>query len=229
MRIASLLNISKSELSSKKFNIFIGISLGNKYFSKERIKEYIVWALKNTKERVAVLIPDKIHAVNYEVKNEYPPERAAAVARRKGNEIERIVVDIAKELKISESKLRIVRWEQIEDARYLQMLYIFQDAFEKNLEFRKTIIDITKNTPHIRNLDLKESQYEKLSRYVIDELPMLISGIRKDGIAYELLPYPGFANIDYLAMDVQEGKTFPYITRKLNIKNKCRFVEIYAD
>ena len=109
------------------------------------------------------------------------------------------------------------------------MLYIFQDAFEKNLEFRKTIIDITKNTPHIRNLDLKESQYEKLSRYVIDELPMLISGIRKDGIAYELLPYPGFANIDYLAMDVQEGKTFPYITRKLNIKNKCRFVEIYAD
>ncbi len=229
MRIASLLNISESELSVKKFNIFIGISLGNKYFSREHIRAYITWAIENTKDKVIVLIPDKIHAINYEVKGEYSPKRAAAVAKRKGDEIEQMVAAITEELNISESKLQIVRWEQIEDVHYLQMLSVFRNAFEKNLEFRKTIIDITKGTPHIRNLNLNEVQYKKLSQYVIDELPMLVSGIRKDGTAYELLPYPGFVNIDYLSMDIQAGKTFPDITRALNIENKCRLVEIYAD
>ena len=229
MRIASFLNVTEDELVAKKFNIFIGISLGKKYFSKDNIQTYIEWALENTKEKVAVLIPDKIHAINYEVKNEYSPERAATHARQKGDEIERTIVEIIHELKIPTSKLEIVRWEQIENESYRHMLDVIRNAFNKNTTFHKTVIDIVKNAPQMGTGELSETQFEKLSQYVVEELPMLISGFQINNTEYNLLPYPGLVDIDYLAVDLQEGKSFPDITEKLNIKNKCRLVEAYAD
>jgi len=47
MLIKTYLNCTEQEIQSKKFNIFVGISLGNKYFTKENIKKYILWALEN--------------------------------------------------------------------------------------------------------------------------------------------------------------------------------------
>lgn len=229
MRIVSLLNVTEQDLVAKKFNIFIGISLGKKYFSKENTQAYIEWALQHTKEKVAVLIPDKIHAVNYEVKNNYSPERAAAHARRKGDEVEMNVAAIINKLNIPSSKLEIVHWNEIENGSYLQMLDVLRVAFHENPVFHKTVIEITKNAPRMGTEELSDAQYEKLSEYVINELPMLISGFEKDSVDYNLLPYPGFVDIDYLAIDLQEGKTFPDITKKLNIKNKCRLIEAYTD
>jgi tRNA-dependent cyclodipeptide synthase len=229
MRITQYLNTTEEDIQARRFNIFIGISLGNKYFTPKHIRDYLLWAIENTKEKVAILIPDKIHAVNYEVKSGYSSERALAVARRKGDEVEKEVVKIIDELKIPGSKIQIVRWGGIENESHLNMLTIFQDAFRDDAAFRKIIINITKETPHISDLDFSDVQYEKLSQYVIDELPMLIGGIQKDGVSYELLPYPGFANIDYLAIDLQEGKSFPGITKQLKIKNKLRFIEAYAE
>jgi tRNA-dependent cyclodipeptide synthase len=168
MKIKKCLNTTKAEIQKKKFNICIGISLGNKYFTPKHIRAYILWALKNTKEKVAVLIPDKIHAINYEVKNGYSPTRATAVARRKGDEVEKIVEEIRKGLKIEKSRLHIVRWVQIQNASHMKMLHIFQNAFEDNMVFREAVINITKETPHIQKLNLSDSQYEKLSQYVVE-------------------------------------------------------------
>ncbi|HUC02063.1 MAG TPA: tRNA-dependent cyclodipeptide synthase [Candidatus Paceibacterota bacterium] len=229
MRITRYLNTTQAELQAKKFNILIGISLGNKYFTDSHIKDYVLWAIENTKEKTAVLIPDKIHAINYEAKSQYKPERALALATRKGKEIEEIILGIKKEFKIPNDKLQILHWEEIENETYNHMLHIFSDAFKNNTSFRDAVFNIVKDTPHFKELNLNDSQYEKLCNYVIDELPMLISGVEKNGIAYDLLPYPGFANIDYLAIDLQEGKNFPKITEQLHIKNKLRLIEAYAD
>lgn len=229
MKIASCLNASRAEILSKKFNIFIGISLGNKYFTREHIREYLLWALEHTKEKIAVLIPDKIHAINYEVRNEYSADRAFSVTRRKGDEAEELVAEIIKGAEIPENKAEIVRWELIEDSLYLRMLNIFRAAFEENQAFRKAVIDTVKETLPYANFNFSDAQYEKLAQYVIEELPMLMSGIRIGGVNYEVLPYPGFANIDYLAIDLQEGKSFPVITKKLNIQNKLKLIEAYAE
>jgi tRNA-dependent cyclodipeptide synthase len=228
MKIEQCFNITTEEIFQRKFNIFIGVSLGSKYFTPEHIRAYLLWAMENTKEKIAVLIPDKIHAINYQVKNEYSAERALAVARRKGDEVEVIVKKIMEDLKIPKSKLQIVRWEEIENESHLKMLAIFREAFQNNAAFRKAVISITKETPHIENLNLNDSQYEKLASYVIDELPLLMSGFQKDSLTYDLLPYPGFANIDYFAIDLQNGKSFPEITKQLKIENILKLVEAYA-
>jgi len=228
MRLISYLNTTPAEVQSKKFNIFIGISLGNKYFTPNRIRAYILWALESTRDKVAVLIPDKIHAINYQVKNSYSPERAMTLANRKGKEIADIVTEIKSEHKIPDDKLQIVRWEEIEDKVYNAMLRVFQDAFQNDVAFRKAVLSIVRETPHFKGLKLTDAQYEKLCKYVIDEMPMLISGVTHNGTHYDLLPYPGFANIDYLAIDLQEGKTFPKITEQLRIQDKLRLVEAYV-
>ena len=190
MRITNYLNTNPADVASKKFNVFIGVSLGNKYFTKEHLKSYMAWAAENTKDRFAVLIPDKIHAINYEVKNGYSPKRALTVARRKGDEVENMALEISGELKIPNQKMRILRWEEIEDEIHKQMLAIFRKAFHENQEFRAAIIAITKETPHLKDLDLNDTQHEKLSKYVIDELPLLISGMKRAKSAMNYSPTP---------------------------------------
>jgi tRNA-dependent cyclodipeptide synthase len=229
MRIGKCLNIAKAEIKERRFNIFIGISLGNKYFTREHIRNYLLWGLENTRERVAILIPDKIHGINYEVKSGYSFERASAIARRKGDEMEKMVVEIMGELEIPPCKVQILRWEQIENESYLQMLRIFREAFLGDAEFRTVVTGIVKEIPNIKSLKLDDVQYGRLSQYVINELPVLIGGIKKDGINYELLPYPGFSDIDYLALDLQEGKSFPKITKQLDIRGKSKLVEAYVE
>ncbi len=112
MIIKSFLNCNEQDIKSKKFNIFIGISLGNKYFSTENTRKYILWALENTKDTILVLIADKIHALNYEIFNDYTRERALQVALRKGEEIERLIQKLVHSLpKDKQPLIKICRWE----------------------------------------------------------------------------------------------------------------------
>ena len=95
MRITNCLNTTIEDVKAKKFNIFIGISLGNKYFvNKYNTREFISWALENSKHDVVVLIPDKIHLVNYEVRNGYSREKAYRAVLRKSEETERLIEEI---------------------------------------------------------------------------------------------------------------------------------------
>jgi tRNA-dependent cyclodipeptide synthase len=229
MRIAKYLNVTKEEMERKEFNIFFGLSLGNKYFTREHIRAYLLWATENTKEKIAVLIPDKIQAVNYEVKNGYAPERALSVALRKGVEIEEMVKAVIQELNISESQLRVAHWQEIEDDEYRRMRDVIATFFSEDKKFRDSVVQMVRETPHIQNLNLTEDEHARLAQYILDELPVLISGLTVDGIHYGLFPYPGFANLDYLALDLQQGTAFPELSAQLDQSEKLRFIELYAD
>lgn len=228
MRITTYLNTTESDLQSRKFNIFIGISLGNKYFSKENIKDYLLWALENTKEKVAILIPDKIHAVNYEVRSKYSKERAGNLAFREGEKVKAVVENIFSEIEPEKRALvNILKWESIETNEHKCMVDILHKEFENNKDFRNSILEIVKE--NIQSEKLTDSDYEKLATYPLEELPMLVSGIEYDGLVYDLLAYPGISKIDHLAIDLQEGKDFPEITKKLNVRAKLRLIEAYAE
>lgn len=228
MRIATFLNIKESDLLSKKFNIFIGISLGNKYFSPENIKNYLSWALDNTKEKVAILIPDKIHAVNYEIKSGYSKERAKNLASRESEKVRNVCENILSQLTQEKRALvDILRWEDIETKEHKDMVEVFNSEFQQNEKFRNLVIEIVKENVESEKLD--DLDYEKLATYPIEELPMLVSGIEYGGLRYDLLPYPGISKIDHLAIDLQEGKDFPEITKKLGIEAKLGLIEAYAN
>ncbi|OYV63282.1 MAG: hypothetical protein B7W96_00420 [Parcubacteria group bacterium 37-58-5] len=228
MRLAKYLNTSEEEIERKLHNVVFGFSLGNKYFTPEHIRAYISWGLNHTKEKLGIIIPDTIQAINYEVKNGYSPKRALSVAMRKGEELEVLIKRLTEELRVPEEKVRIIHWEELKDADYKWNLTVIKESFEENPAFRKTVVDMVADTPHIKSLGLSETDHKKLALYIINELPVLINGLELDGTAYTLFPYPGFASLDYLALDLQNGTSFPEITAKLEIHHKLCLIELYV-
>lgn len=226
MNIKTYLNTTEQEIIAKKFNILIGISLGNKYFTREHIRDYLLWAITNTNKSVVVLIPDKIHALNYEVRCGYKKMRANTVATRDGNKIENLVQNILSEFTPEQRSLvLILKWHDIETPKHQETVRLLYNEFEKNTQFKNEIIKIVKESIKLDKAD--DLNLAKLAAYPLEELPMLISGIEFNNIKYELLPYPGISSIDHLVIGLQDGSIFPEITKKLNILNKLRLIEAY--
>lgn len=227
MEIRQYLNTTSEAVQLKKFNIWIGISLGNKYFSRENIEKYLKWSLENTKEKVAILIPDKIHAINYEIKSKYSKDRALRVALRKGENVKILVNEIISKLN-TKASVEILKWADIEDKLYLKRKDILYSEFENNPKFHNKIMEIIKESVGPEIIKLQESDYEKLASYPLDELPVLICGFKVNSTLFNLLPYPNVSLIDNLIIDLLESRNFPKLSEKLKITDKNYLIEAYA-
>jgi len=105
---------NETEVKNKKFNIYIGISVRNNYFSEEHIKRYLDWALENTNEKVAILIADEIQAINDEIFFNLSKDSAKKTAFKKGSQVKRLCEKIiAKYLQDIQKKIIIVRWKDV--------------------------------------------------------------------------------------------------------------------
>lgn len=215
-KISKVKGASKTEVTGKKFNIFIPISLGNKWFTKEHLKEYILWGLKNTKEDIVIVVADKLHRINFEVRNKYNPERAMERAMKVGNEKITMVKNIISTFpKYQQDKISLLRWEEIETPRYESLKKIIYDEFNENKEFGKYIFNIVKNAlVRWEDKELGHEDLEKLSQYILDELPFLFGGIKYNNKTYNLHIYPYYTEINNLAANMQNGKIFQELYKK---------------
>ena len=68
MELKKIRSGNKDLLINKEYNIGVGISLGNKWFTPENIFGLIEFSLEYTKRRVVVYVADTIHAVNIEIR-----------------------------------------------------------------------------------------------------------------------------------------------------------------
>jgi len=70
LRVRGALGVHGHELLSGRCSLVVGLSLGNRYFSKDdRLKAYLAWATAHTKDRLAVVIPDELHEINLRFRN----------------------------------------------------------------------------------------------------------------------------------------------------------------
>lgn len=236
MRVAEYLNITPEEVSNKKHNIWIGVSLGNAYFTKEHIKAYIKWALENTKEKVLIVIPDALHAVNLEVFDKRSPSRALAKAIKIGNqkrsEVEAVMSDFSEE---ERSMVDIIHWTDIlQDEEYLHNLDIIKEEFKTNNVFKDFILDIviTGRPDRAERISkMTSEEMERLADYVLYELPSFVNGVHGHDphIVYTVLPYPGLNDLDYLTVGLCNRTMFPELAEKLKLNNKVGILEAYAD
>lgn len=236
MRIEKYLNTTKEEVENKSFNIWIGISLGNKYFTKEHIQAYIVWALEHTKEKVLVVVADALHATNLEVLD----RRTSKAALRKALQIGDIKFDEVKEIisKLTHeqrTRINVVRWKDIVDTEeYKNNIAIILDAYKNNFAFRQEIQGITKLGRKDRSdrlEKLSEAELDRLCDYVLNEIPHFVNGVQGygDNIVYTLIPYPGLSKLDELFVGLQNKKLFPEVAERLNITNKIAILEAYVE
>lgn len=236
MRIEKYLNTDANEVSRNTFNIWLGISLGNKYFTQSHIKAYIQWALQYTKERVLVVIGDALHAPNLEVLDNKTPEAALRKVLKVGDQKFAEVSEILSELPNDQrGRVNVVRWKDILDTNtYQQNLAIINAEYQSNSNFREYIRKIVKNGRQDRAERLNrltEQELDRLCDYVLSEIPHFVNGVQGygDNIVYTLLPYPGLNKLDELFVALHNKTLFPEVSKKLNITNKIAILEAYVE
>lgn len=236
MRIEKYLNTDANEVANKSFNIWIGISLGNKYFTQDHIKAYVEWALQYTKERVLVVIGDSLHAVNLEVLDNKTPAAAMRKVLNMGDIKYAEAQDIFSELPTDQQdKISVVRWRDILDAYdYQGKLSVVKAEYQNNSEFREYIRDITRNGRQDRTdklSRLNEGELDRLCDYVLNEIPHFVNGVQGygDDIVYTLIPYPGLTKLDELFVGIQNKTMFPELAEKLGVQNKIAILEAYVE
>ena len=237
MRVTQYLNTTKEEVESRKFNIWIGISIGNKKFTKEAVRQYIEWGLDCTKEDILVVIGDKLHALNLEVIDGYSKlaaiRRALKIGKEKENEINEILAELPKE----KAKLvKVVRFAHVTGSKYHEYrLEVLREELKNNPAFHDFVINAVKENKKIASKSISTEQLAKLTEYILQEIPVYLNGAKYGGLpehggkTYILQIYPGIGLIDTLMLGLQDGALFPKLTEKLRITDKMALIEAYPE
>lgn len=78
---------------------------------------------------------------------------------------------------------------------------------------------------------MSPEELDKLSDYVLFELPLFVNGVHvqwSDKV-YTLLPYPGLNKLDDLCIGLSNKTMFPDLAKKLNLTNKIGILGAYVD
>jgi len=235
MKIKNYLNTTQKEVNSKKFSIWIGISLGNKFFTKENIREYILWALEKTKDDILVVIGDNLHSINLEILDGYNKVSALRKAIEIGDKKEKEINEIILELPPDKAKLiKIVRFAHVTSSKYHALrLEILRNEFKSNSNFNSMIIDTIKENKKVQEKQLSNTELDKLAEYIIQEIPVYLNGAKyggrpeHGGKTYLLQIYPGIGLIDLILMKLQDGSFSQELTSKLRITDKIAIINGY--
>jgi len=222
MKIKEVFNSTKEEIENKMFNIFIAFCLGNKFFLKgnlineENIKDYLKLALKDTKEKVILLIADKIQATNYNVRNNNTKSYNYRRVFRDGKKIkEQLENFVDKYFSDKKERIKIIQWEEYEnqDLFCKETTRIIYKKFNEDKIFREEVFKRVKETMTDRYFT--DKQYWEMCNYILDEFSVVYSGLVFEKMYYGLFFYPKMDSIAYFIEDVKKGKLFPELTKKL--------------
>lgn len=228
MNIKKYIATNKKEVESKVFNIYIGISIRNKYFTSENIKKYIDWALYNTKDKVAILIAYEIQRFNDKVFFNLSEASSKKTAIRQGRKIKKICVEIINKYpKDIQNKIYILTWKDaINSFNYKENTDIIYSEFKNNVIFRDYLFNYMKSNMNIVN-KLNENDLEYVTSYLIEELAIFLNGFKYKGIHFNLLPYPGLGMFD-ITYKLKNKQIFPKLVDKLYLDTKTAYLEAYA-
>lgn len=228
-----IFNATKKEVEEQEYNVFIGISLGVlKPLTKEMAKDYIKWALKNTKNKVAILIADEIAKFNYKIFSSYSEGKSERRAIKEGDKYLDFFCEIIKEFSKEEQKnILILRWKYIWNERKEKIRQILEEEYKSNKEFKDKIQFFIEKYSDKRGKKLDEEKLDYLAQYILYELPTLLDGIEYDKVKYRLLLYPTFesSGMSEVVTKIEQGKIFPNLKKKLNLPEKTIMVETYLE
>ena len=226
-----IFNTTQKEIQSKKYNIFIGISLGGlKPLTEELAEEYISWALKNTKEKVIILVADVIAKFNYKIFSKYSEGKSLKNAIKEGDKyeifFERVISKFSKK---DQSNIIILRWKDIWSKRLCKIKNKLDDQYVSNDNFKRIVLSFVEKYAEKRKKKLDDKKLDYLSQYILSELPTLLDGVKYESKKYSLLVYPTFAHSgmsDFITK-IEKGAIFPALKKSLNLDRSVAIVEFH--
>jgi len=226
MEVQEIHNITEKDIASKRNNILIAICLGNKFFlnknnlREENVSGYLQWALRNTKEKVLILIADEIQITNRNVRNkgvtsETNLKRILEDGRIIKSQLKELIKKFSKE---DQKEIEIIDWEEYmeKDELCKSTTALIYKEFEENNLFRNEVFNTIRNT--ITDRRFSKEAYWKLCNYILDEFSVIYSGVKYEGDYYGILLYPYMDPTGYLMKDIMQKSKFPKLADKLPSK-----------
>ena len=228
MKIKELLGISKKDILNKSHNIVIPICLGNKFFTENfyptnNLKEYIRFALDNTKEKVLIVIIDKIQDTNIFVRMNNKTELGAStLALKHGLKIkENLIIFLQKEFEKC-NNVEIINYLDYENSNFdsLKITNLVYKFFKNNKDFQNKVLDSVKNS--VKDRKFSKDQYFKLCDYVLDEFAICFNSINFNRVNYDLFLYPDVDEVLLLIESIKQKKKFLKLKNQIDSINNSR-------
>jgi len=228
MQLYSITGGNIEDLNNKQYNIGVGISLGNKWFSVENIVELVKWSFKYTKENVVVYVADSIHAINLEVRNRISKEKALEKADKAGDDILREVeLALKEQLNLSEfNKVIFVKWTELLDQSFLNKTTYLKDLYLNNLDFKNYIHSIVRDFTSKEDRVFSDEDINRFGDYIIEEMPEIINRINMRGVACDAYAYPFTGKLIEFTDKIQKGEIFPEIKENVMDTEPKVFLEV---
>lgn len=229
MRIENYIHTTPEEIDSRRWNPYLAISINKKTFTRCYIDAFINWALPRSREKVAIVIVDVLQQINNQVLGPYKPAAAIEKAFRKADEIHLICQQAIAELTDDErSRLLVLEWPDIIEERFfLHNARLFKRAYAEDPAFRDALMGVSRQNLGAILERLGVEQLEHISRYMLYELPELVTGFVYDGCHFNLKVYPGALVSLYQQLSVLD--CFARITPELLHIGPSASIEAYAE
>jgi tRNA-dependent cyclodipeptide synthase len=222
------------DIYNKKFNVFVGISISNKKITSDMAFNYLRWAVRNTKEMVAVIIADELNIVNYEILDKYGSEKSRNRAKKVGEDFKRLFERAREKLSKNEGeKVIIYKWSDVKVSEgYEELRDFLEKQYKEDSEFKAAVLYFVKKYMRKKGRVVEDREkIDRLASYILGELPTLIEGIKIGGIHYNLVIYPTYfaSGMSQFVMDMHEGELKISEKLKEKIRNRAVLVEAWLD
>ena len=228
MNLFSIRSGTKEELESKKYNIGVGISLGNKWFTTENILGLVQWSLKYTREKIVIYVADSIHALNIEARNDRSSEKAREMALQQGQKILDEVKARINETFIPKdiAKISYAHWDELVDDQYKENVSYLYKLFETDEDFKNAILNLVQSHTSKESRSFSNEALEKMAHYILEELPEVLCRVKIAGTVYDAYAYPFDGELCAFVEQLQNGEIFPEI-KTIILKTKPKvFLEV---
>jgi tRNA-dependent cyclodipeptide synthase len=217
---------TREDVLAKKYNIAIGISIGNKWFTPENVRDAVVWALHHTKSRVCIYVADSIHGINVSVRKRLPIEKATALAIRQGDELLKKIRVALESLSLDDlSRVDYCKWNDIETEAHLSARKYLFSLYQLNTAFHSAITGLVHDYVSKEKRTFSTVDIDTFGTYIIEELPELMNMIRLKGTIYGAYIYPYDTPLTQFVEKLQDGTVFPAVAETILHKKKL-FLEV---
>lgn len=228
MKLYKVRGGTRENFLNKKYNIAIGASLGNKWFTVDNIIKLVKFILPYVKEHLIIYVADTIHAINIEIRS----GRSAKGARKKACKMREDLIKavkgrVSEELSPEEQQhIYYKMWDDLRTDDYQSKLDYLYDKYNTDAGFRKTILNIINGFLAKESRTFSDSDKEKMGTYIIEELPEMLNRFPIEGLKYDANAYPHDTAVTKLAEDIQRKIKFPEIANKIIDSGNRVFLEI---
>jgi len=95
----------------------------------------------------------------------------------------------------------------------MKTTHLVYKEFKNNKEFQDKVLETSKTT--VIDREFSEKKHWRLCDYILDEFSLCYTGIKNNKGSYKLLLYPESDSTVHFLTEIQQGKIFPKLNKKL--------------